>query len=109
MVVERSTNGLLVYAQARRAAWLVVAESWDPGWAVTVDDNHAALLPADSALRAVRLTAGEHLLRFRYQPERFTLGVVLSSVSLGIALGGIGLALWHRRLPGTGRRRRPLG
>jgi hypothetical protein len=96
-VVRRSVNSLLIFANAKRPAWLVVAESWDDGWNVTVDEHHAALLPADSALRAVRLPPGEHTVRLNYRPASFALGATVSSVSLGIALGGILLALWRRR------------
>jgi hypothetical protein len=96
-VVRRSTNSLLVFASVQRPGWLIVADSWDDGWKVTVDDHAADLLPADSALRAVRLPAGEHTVRFNYRPASFVLGATVSSVSLGIALAGILLALWRRR------------
>jgi hypothetical protein len=96
-VVRRSTNSLLVFASAQRPAWLIVAESWDDGWNVTVDDRDANVLPADSALRAVRLPAGDHTVRFTYRPASFALGATVSSVSLGIALAAILLTLWRRR------------
>jgi hypothetical protein len=98
--VRRSVNSLTVFASAERPAWLVVAESWDEGWKVTVDDHSADVLPADSALRAVRLAPGDHIVRFNYRPTSFALGATLSSASLGIALGGILLALWRRRAVG---------
>jgi hypothetical protein len=108
-VVRRSTNSLLVFASARRPGWLVVADSWDEGWKVKVDGRKAEVLPADSAFRAVRLTTGEHYVRFSYEPPSFVRGVIISSLSLGIILGGIVLAL-RRRIPvrrvfATGRRR----
>jgi hypothetical protein len=103
--VRRSINSLTLFADADRPAWLVVAQSWDEGWNVTVDDRPADVLPADSALRAVRLAPGDHIVRFSYQPTSFALGATLSSVSLGVALAGVLLALWRRRMS----MRRPLG
>jgi uncharacterized membrane protein YfhO len=86
-----------------------VADSWDDGWSVKVDGRKADVLPADSAFRAVRLSTGEHYVRFSYEPAWFVPGVVISSVSLGIILGGIVLALWRRisvrRVFATGRKR----
>jgi membrane protein YfhO len=96
VVASRSLNSLVLLAEADRPGWLVVAESWDEGWTATVDGRPAHVFPADSALRAVRLTPGEHTVRFSYQPPSFVVGAIISSVSLGLALGGIALTLWRR-------------
>jgi hypothetical protein len=95
-IVRRSLNSLVVFANARRAGWLVVAESWDEGWSATVDGRRADLLPGDSALRAVPLSPGEHTVRFTYRPPSFELGALVSSLSLGVALGGFGIVVWRR-------------
>jgi Bacterial membrane protein YfhO len=96
-ITAHPINSLAVVAEASRPAWLVISESWDHGWSATVDGRPADVLPADSAFRAVRLSPGLHIVHFSYAPSSFTLGIVVSSVSLGVALGGIVILLWTRR------------
>jgi hypothetical protein len=96
-ILRRSVNSLLVLARASRSSWLVVADSWDEGWRVTVDGRDADVLPADSALRAVQLPRGDHLVRFTYVPPSFVAGAIISSLSVGILAGGAILMLWRRR------------
>jgi hypothetical protein len=68
------------------AAWLVVRESWVPGWRATVDGHPAAVQRADVAFQAVRVPAGRHVVRLFYDPGTLTFGGVVSSVALGCLL-----------------------
>jgi hypothetical protein len=96
-VLRRSQSSLLVLANMSRPGWLVLNDSWEEGWTATVDGHKAEVLPANSAFRAVRLSAGEHNIELRYEPISFELGVTLSSVSLGLVLGGLVLVFWRWR------------
>jgi hypothetical protein len=96
-VVRDSVNSLLVHARASRRSWLVLTDNWDDGWTALVDGRPADVVPADSTFRAVRLQPGEHYISFRYEPPAFSLGVVIASVSTGIALGAFALLVWRRR------------
>ncbi len=75
-------------AETDRAGYLVLADSWYPGWKVTVDGRAAPLYRADLIVRAVPLEPGEHRVVFEYEPFSLRLGAVISIVSLIIALGG---------------------
>ncbi|HEX9077572.1 MAG TPA: YfhO family protein [Anaerolineae bacterium] len=71
-----------------RAGYLVLADSWYPGWNVTVDSRPAPLYRADLLFRAVAIEPGRHTLVFEYRPFSFILGVVVSVTSL-LVLGGL--------------------
>ncbi len=101
-VRDSSLNSLVVSVQARRPGWLVVSDSWDPGWTASLDGRAVDVLPADYALRAVRIPAGAHEVRLTYLPPSFRLGVVVSAVSLAITLTGL---VWTLLLPRRRRRR----
>jgi hypothetical protein len=93
IVADRDTE-VVVEATARQPGWLVLADTWYPGWRAEVDGHEAPILPAYVAFRAVALPAGAHRVVFRYEPRSFRLGLALSA--LGLALALLMLA-WPRR------------
>jgi len=73
-------------------AYLVLADTFDPGWSATVDGSPAPIRPAYVAFRAVALTPGAHTVVFTYRPAGFTLGLAISIVGIALAM-----FLWFRR------------
>jgi hypothetical protein len=67
-------------------AYLVLADTFDPGWSATVDDSPAPIRPAYVAFRAVALTPGAHTVVFTYRPAGFTLGLAISIVGIALAM-----------------------
>jgi hypothetical protein len=66
--------------------YVVLVDSWDPGWRATVDGRPAPLLRANVAFRAVPVPAGRHVIEQRYRPRSVVLGLLISLVSLAVAL-----------------------
>ncbi len=76
---------------------LVLADTWFPGWEVTVDGNEAAMLQANFFYsRAVPIPAGKHVVRFEYRPVMFQLGLRLTVITLLGMVGAIGWSVWKR-------------
>jgi hypothetical protein len=80
---------VVIEAQADTPAYLVLADTFDPGWSATVDGRSAPIRPAYVAFRAVYLTPGSHKIVFTYRPAGFEMG--LSLTGCGFLLG---LLLW---------------
>jgi len=94
-----------VTTDAVTPAYLVLADTYDPGWSAAIDGRPAPIRPAYLTFRAVYLTAGRHRVVFRYRPAGFRLGLGVSLAGLAIALP---LLLWPRRLPDCGPGEGPL-
>jgi len=89
-VASRSPTALEVEVEASRAALLVIAETWYPGWQATVDGAPVEVLRADFALRGVVVPAGAHRVALAYRPRWLRASVGLSLLGL---LGLAGLSL----------------
>jgi hypothetical protein len=76
-----------VKVNAESAGFLVLTDSWYPGWEATVDGRSTPIYRADYIFRAVRLQAGEHTVVFEYHPWSFAIGAVVSGASLLICAG----------------------
>jgi hypothetical protein len=84
-----------VATDSKSASYLVLADSFDPGWSATVDGRPAPVRPAYITFRAVYLPAGSHRVVFTYTPAGFRLGAIVTAV--GLVLSAL-LIAWPRRL-----------
>jgi uncharacterized membrane protein YfhO len=73
-----------VQVQAEQPGWLVLADTWYPGWQVQVDGQPANLLRANYLFRAVALPAGAHAVSFTYRPLSFWVGLGISLLAWGL-------------------------
>jgi hypothetical protein len=70
----------------RCAGIVVLSDSWFPGWQATIDGRPAEILPANTAMRAVAVPAGPHLVAMAYRPTGIYWGGILS-IAVFLALG----------------------
>ncbi len=62
-------------------AFLVLSDTWYPGWETTVDGEQASCYRANLAFRAVRVPPGRHVVEFRYRPLSILWGIATSAVA----------------------------
>ena len=88
--ISESPNKLIVRAQADVAGYLIVGDTWYPGWRAWVDGKASPVLRANYLFRAISLPAGSHEVIVSYRPSWFYLGSILSL----LAWSGAGLFYW---------------
>jgi hypothetical protein len=89
--IERDTDDEVVLsATATTPGYLVLADSYYPGWKASVDGHDAGIEPANGAFRAVAFPAGRHEVRFTYESAAVRWGWILSLLGL---LGATGMAM----------------
>jgi hypothetical protein len=65
-----------------RPGLVVPADTFYPGWALTVDGRPAPILRTNHLMRGAAVEAGEHTLVYVYDPLSFKLGLAASLVGL---------------------------
>ena len=86
-------NRVTIRAVLDAPGYLVLADTWYPGWRATVDGRPAELLRANYAFRAVYLGAGEHTVEMVYRPASVLIGEGISLATLILFV--VGLAMRH--------------
>ena len=67
--------------------FLVLSDTYYPGWKAYVNDTEAEIYPTNYMLRSLYLTKGTHHIRFVYAPLPLKAGVGISLLTLlGIAV-----------------------
>jgi hypothetical protein len=79
-------NRVEIVVNASQGGWLVLFDTWFPGWKARIDGEETRILRADYMFRAVHVPAGESIVEFIYQPLTFIFGAVLSAAAW-LALG----------------------
>ncbi len=89
-------------AGVNASGWLVIADTWYPGWKAWVDGQSTPIFHANYLFRAIFLPAGDHHIVFEYKPVSFTAGALISLVSLTV-IALIALSGNKSRLARNGR------
>jgi hypothetical protein len=85
-IVDEVPERVEIETDAPAPAYLVLSDTFDPGWSATVDGRPAPIRPAYVAFRAVFLTGGRHTVVFSYRPAGLELGLVLTGAGVALAL-----------------------
>jgi hypothetical protein len=94
----RRADGLGLATTASAAGYVVVLDTFLPGWTATVDGAAAEVLRANVVFRAVAVPAGSHTVTLAYRPPSVVAGLLVSGTGLLL-----GLAFWAFRPAGLGR------
>jgi len=101
-----TANELLYHYKSRNNGLAVFSEIYYPkGWNAYVDDKLTPHFRADYVLRAMILPAGEHKLRFKFEPIVYSIGEKISLFSsiilIILVLTMAAVELWKLRKPQT--------
>jgi hypothetical protein len=77
-VVNQNPQLVEVETSLTGDGYLVLLDTYYPGWTASVDGQDTPIYRANYIGRAVFVPAGEHLVRFDYRPWSFNLGLGLS-------------------------------
>ncbi|MBS1251472.1 MAG: hypothetical protein MAG451_00505 [Anaerolineales bacterium] len=95
-ITHYSPQRVEIQADLDRSGYLVLLDSYYPGWQATVDGRPATIHRADVLFRAVALGPGRHTVTFIYDPSTFKIGAVISALTLVILAVTAGLMLLGR-------------
>jgi hypothetical protein len=83
-----------VEASLPRPGFLLLLDTYFPGWIATVNGQPTKIYQADYNFRAVSLPAGKSTVGFYYRPKSFRLGLALSAIGW---LALVGTWFWSQK------------
>lgn len=76
--LSESANLVALRINSPSPGWLMVADTWYPGWRAYLDNIETLMPVGDYLFRAVWVPAGEHEVTLKYTPASFRVGAVIS-------------------------------
>jgi hypothetical protein len=86
-IKDYQSDRVILSVTTSQPGFLVLLDSWYPGWNAFIDGQSAPIYRADILFRALRIEPGTHTVVFEYRPMSFAAGAVISMTSLLIVLG----------------------
>ncbi|MGQ9625576.1 MAG: oligosaccharide flippase family protein [Anaerolineae bacterium] len=101
LITNYAINEVIISATLPYSGWLVLADSFFPGWKAYdqqagKEEQEIPVYRADGNFRAVYLGPGEHLVRFKYTPMSFKVGLYTSFMAGVVLLLLFAYWLWGR-------------
>jgi uncharacterized membrane protein YfhO len=87
-ITSYQSKHVVLQADAKMAAVLLLNDRTGDGWRVWVDDKPAELLRCNYIMQGVFVPAGQHKVDFRFQPPLKFLYITLAALLIGVLLGG---------------------
>ena len=85
-VTHEDSRQLVIEAEAPADGFLLLADTFYPGWRAEVDGAPTPVYRANISVRGIRLTKGRHEVRFTYDAPGFWRGLTITVVAVSILL-----------------------
>jgi len=95
--IEKYTGSeVIVKTRSAQPAYLVLTDSYFPGWIAQIDGQDTPIYRADGNFRAVAVPVGENTVRFKFSPISFRVGAVISLLAVIAVLLAFVALVWQR-------------
>ncbi|MFH0863548.1 MAG: YfhO family protein [Candidatus Gottesmanbacteria bacterium] len=96
-IIRDNENELEIEVKTDKSGFLVLADTYYPGWQATIDNQPTKIYRANYNFRAISVSPGRHTIIFSFKPTYWQIGLIISAVFLGLSISGIIFSLWKRK------------
>jgi hypothetical protein len=98
-VLAYQPNRVELRARLDRPGLVILADTYYPGWRLTIDGRPAPIFRANRMMRGAAVPEGEHSLVYTYAPLSFRIGAMVSTAGLLVLLALVGSSWREPRAP----------
>jgi hypothetical protein len=107
VITREDSRQLVIEAEAPADGFLLLADTFYPGWIAELDGKPVPIYRANLSVRAIQLPKGRHDVRFLYEAPGFFRGLRITLLAVSTLLLWLGTAAYvDRRIRPGGRGRK---
>jgi hypothetical protein len=99
-ITRETQTEVVVEAASAVDGFLLLADTFYPGWTAEVDGKPVQLYRANLSVRAIQLPMGSHVVRFAYEPPGVRNGLAISAAAIAMLFVWLGVALYGAKRAG---------
>jgi hypothetical protein len=88
-IITEQPDRVLLEADLSEPGYVVLVDSYDPGWQAWLDGRPIPILRANTTFRAVQVPGGRHRIEYAYRPWAVGVGLLLSGITLASTLAAL--------------------
>jgi hypothetical protein len=96
-IVSETQRQIVIETTAPADGFLLLADTFYPGWSADVDGAPVTMYRANLSVRAVQLPKGAHVVRFTYEAPGVQRGLQITAAALLALLVWLGLSLYRAK------------
>ena len=81
-VTTYTAEKVTLSAQLESPGWLILTDTYYPGWQATVNGQPTEIIPVNILFRGIELPAGDNEIIFEFKPDSVRNGALISSIAL---------------------------
>lgn len=81
-LVVHEPGYIRINAAVEHGAYLVISDTYYPGWKGYVDGKEEAVLRANYIMKALLIPKGNHTIELRYEPASFKVGIAVTALTV---------------------------
>lgn len=85
-ITKYTPQEVIIKTKLNDNGFLVLSDSYYPGWSVSVNNKEGKIYKANYYIRAVPLKKGNHIVKFKYNPKCFKFGAIISITTIILTL-----------------------
>jgi len=94
--IHYDNDEIIIDANTGNNSFLVLADSYYPGWKAFVDDKETRIYKTNGLTRGIIINGeGRHRIVFSYKPNSFFIGIAISSFTLMLLVIMIVISYYH--------------
>jgi hypothetical protein len=95
-ITNYENNRVRIAVESAEAGYLVLSDTYYPGWKAWVNGNEQAIMRANFAMRSLTVPRGSSVVEFRFDPPLFRIGAWMSGSALVLVLCVGMVSVWRR-------------
>jgi uncharacterized membrane protein YfhO len=84
VITVDARNRVDIDVDASAPAYLILSDTYYPGWKASIDGSPAQIFQANGSMRAVKVPAGRHVVSFLFAPRSLRISLYVSAGALAV-------------------------